>query len=441
MLLVSLLAARPRRHRPSRRQRRPPSTGSPFRERARELGLVFHHFNGATGKLYFSEMMGPGVGLIDADGDGDYDVVALQGAPLDGTPARKSLLPPAPGDLPLRTRIFRNLLKEKGELRFEDATEASGLRSELLRLRGRHRRRRQRRRRRPLPALRRRQPALAQRRQRPFRRRHRRRRRRRKTLVGLGDLLRRRPRRRPGPLRRQLRRLHGRQRQTLPGPDRRARLLRSAHPPPGRRPLLRERQGDGKFADRTAEAGFAAVAPGSALGVVDGDFNHDGWPDLFVANDGMPNYLWQNRGNGTFEERALEAGASVNAAGQAEANMGIAAGDPDNDLDEDLLLTHLTLETSTFYRNLGQGFFEDATTLSGLGAPEPRNDRLRHRLDRLRKRRLARPRRPSTERSSCSSPCSARATSWGSPRRSSSSATSATAASKSCAATPPSRSP
>ena len=347
-----------------------PTAAAPFplRERAAELGIDFHHFSGATGKLYFSEMMGPGVGLLDADGDGDLDVLALQGSSLDGTPPEKSLFPPAANQLPLRTRLFRNRLAEDGKLRFEDATEASGLRvtgyangvatgdidsdgdvdlyllvdggNQLWRNDGRGHF----------------EDVTA--------------------TAGVGE------KRwsagavffdadRDGDLdlyvanyvdftvatAKPCRALTG-------APDYCGPLT---HRPVADR-FYRNR-GDGTFEDQTEKAGFAAVAPGAGLGVVDGDWNGDGAPDLYVANDGMPNFLWQNRGDGTFLERGLEAGVSVNAAGQAEASMGIAIGDVDGDLDEDLLLTHLAQETNTFYRNLGQGFFEDATVPSGLGAP------------------------------------------------------------------------
>lgn len=57
------------------------------------------------------------------------------------------------------------------------------------------------------------------------------------------------------------------------------------------------------------------------------DFDNDGWPDIFVANDSMPNYLWRNQGNGTFEEVAFEAGCALSADGRAQSNMGIAVGD------------------------------------------------------------------------------------------------------------------
>jgi hypothetical protein len=109
------------------------------------------------------------------------------------------------------------------------------------------------------------------------------------------------------------------------------------------------------------------------MGVVVADFDGDGFPDVFVTNDGMENFLWRNRGNLTFEEVALPAGVAVNADGKVQANMGIAAGDFDGDGDLDLFVTHLTGETSTLWVNLSKngspGIFEDRTVPAGIAAP------------------------------------------------------------------------
>ena len=105
------------------------------------------------------------------------------------------------------------------------------------------------------------------------------------------------------------------------------------------------------------------------MGVVAGDWNEDGWTDLYVANDGMANFLWVNQGDGSFEDEALLAGCAVNMEGKPEAGMGIAAGDFDGDGDEDLLLTHIVRETNTLYRNDGAGGFEDHSISSGVAAP------------------------------------------------------------------------
>ncbi|MFL6235394.1 MAG: CRTAC1 family protein [Thermoanaerobaculia bacterium] len=131
--------------------------------------------------------------------------------------------------------------------------------------------------------------------------------------------------------------------------------------------LLRNR-GNGTFEDVSLPSGIGRKA-GPGLGVVADDLDGDGWPDLFVANDGAASFLWINQKNFTFREDGLLAGVALNAAGRPEAGMGIAVGDADGDGRDDLLITHLTAETNTFYLNLGGGLFEDATARSGLGAP------------------------------------------------------------------------
>jgi hypothetical protein len=125
--------------------------------------------------------------------------------------------------------------------------------------------------------------------------------------------------------------------------------------------------GDGRFSDVTAASGIAK-AFGSGLGVVAGDYNGDGWLDLYVANDAMPNQLWINRRNGTFVDQGFLSGAAVNVSGSPEASMGIASGDYDVDGDEDLFVTNLVGETFVLYQNAG-GLFEDIRTRAGLGAP------------------------------------------------------------------------
>lgn len=130
--------------------------------------------------------------------------------------------------------------------------------------------------------------------------------------------------------------------------------------------LLRNR-GDGTFEDVTAAAGLTS-AYGNGLGVVTGDFDGDGRADLFVANDGTANQLWTNRGGGRFEDTALLAGCAFNDMGEAEAGMGVTAADVDDDGDEDLLLTHLRGETHTLYVGDGRGSFSDDTLRTRLAA-------------------------------------------------------------------------
>ena len=127
-------------------------------------------------------------------------------------------------------------------------------------------------------------------------------------------------------------------------------------------------RGDGTFEDVTESSGITA-AFGAGLGVVAADFNCDGWTDIYVTNDGDPNQLWLNqRGTGVFQDQALLAGVAFNHMGQAEAGMGVDAGDFDGDGDEDLFMTHLEQESNTLYVNLGNGIFEDRTIQVGLHA-------------------------------------------------------------------------
>lgn len=124
-------------------------------------------------------------------------------------------------------------------------------------------------------------------------------------------------------------------------------------------------QGNGTLRDVSEAAGITR-AFGAGLGVVTADFNADGWIDIYVANDGDPNQLWINQQDGTFKDEALWAGCAVNHQGQAEAGMGVDAGDFDNDGDADLFMTHLMEETHTLYGNLGAGMFADRTIGLGL---------------------------------------------------------------------------
>lgn len=127
-------------------------------------------------------------------------------------------------------------------------------------------------------------------------------------------------------------------------------------------------QGNGTFTDVSTTA-LVGGDFGPALGVVAADFNADGWPDLFVANDGERNELWMNQQDGTFRNRAPLAGVALNADGKAVAGMGVDTGDFDNDGDEDVFLTTLSTEMNTLFVNDGKGTFDDGSVRSGLGAP------------------------------------------------------------------------
>jgi hypothetical protein len=342
-----------------------------FRDVADESGLRFRHFTGSSGEYFMPEIMGAGGALLDYDGDGDLDVLLVQGAMVDErkTPA-EARFPPAPGQPP-GTRLFRNDLdpgaRGIGRLRFTDVTEKAGLRFLGHGMGvavgdydndGR-----------PDVYL---------------------------TAFGSNALY------------------HNDGDGTFTDVTRAAgvddpRWSTSAtffdydadgdldlfvanyldftiagnktcfdavgardfcsparyRPVPGR---LFRNDGGGRFADVTEASGIAkAFGPG--LGAVAADFDRDGRLDLYVANDGTANQLWLNRGNGKFEEQGLLSGTAYNAEGLPQGSMGVAAGDVDADGDEDLLVTNLPREGSTFYLNQGEGRFQDMTDAWGLRAP------------------------------------------------------------------------
>jgi tetratricopeptide (TPR) repeat protein len=126
------------------------------------------------------------------------------------------------------------------------------------------------------------------------------------------------------------------------------------------------RNDHGRFVDVTAAAGIVDPV-GRGLGVVAVDVDDDGRTDLFVANDGMGNYLFHNLGGLRFEEIGHVAGIAGNAQGGYQASMGIACGDLDEDGRPDLVVTNFFNESSTLFQNLGQGLFGDRTSASGLG--------------------------------------------------------------------------
>ena len=346
----------------------PPAAPAPaavplFVDASEETGLEFQHVYGGNGSYYFPEIVGPGAALFDSDNDGDLDVYIVQGGSIG-----------APADAPKpRDRLFRNDLEVQPDgrprLRFSDVTAESGLDA---------------------------------------------------TGYGMGvaagdfdndgwtDLY----VTNFGP--NQLWRNNGdgtfadvtaTAGQGLDDPrwstsaafldfDRdgwldlfvtnyvdfrlsnhrtcTARTGRPGYCGPssyeGEPDRLLHNRGDGTFEDVSASAGIL-TGYGSGLGVVTADFDGDGWIDVYVANDQRPNFLWLNRGDGTFEEAAMLAGVAVNMQGKNESSMGVDAGDLDNDGDDDLFLTHLKGETNTLYLNLGDGMFEDRTNLTRVGAP------------------------------------------------------------------------
>jgi enediyne biosynthesis protein E4 len=128
--------------------------------------------------------------------------------------------------------------------------------------------------------------------------------------------------------------------------------------------ILYKNNGDGTFTDVTVKAGIKD--PGYyGFGVVFSDLDNDGWPDIFVANDSVPNLVFHNKHDGTFEEVGLISGASLNLFGKAQAGMGVAVGDYDGDGYFDIYITTFAEDTNTLFRNLGRMTFLDVTAESG----------------------------------------------------------------------------
>lgn len=338
-----------------------------FSERAAEVGLAFTHTNGASGRLLYPEILPPGVALADLDNDGDLDVVVPQGRPLTSDGAGAPATGPAAAGGP---RLFRNELTIAADgsrtLRFTDRSSGSGLvmpeyplgiatgdsdddgfvdlyvtgfeGSRLFRNRG--------------------DGTFADV----------------TAASGVGNA--------------------GRLAVSAAfvDADRDGRLdlyvannvvyrtdNRTVCPNPAGAPDYCPPQiyggspdrfyrnlGGGRFRDDTARALPGLVArPG--LGVATADVDNDGWVDIFVANDGEPDFLWLNQRNGTFREVGMAAGVAVTGEGRAEASMGVDAGDLDNDGDEDLVVTELTGQGTNVFVNDGAGRFRDASAASGIG--------------------------------------------------------------------------
>ena len=132
------------------------------------------------------------------------------------------------------------------------------------------------------------------------------------------------------------------------------------------RSVLYRNNGNGTFTDISREAGVFDHR-GNGLGVVVGDYDDDGWPDVFVANDTTPNFLYHNEQGKRFTEVALAAGVSVASDGMPRAGMGTDFGDFDGDGRLDVFVTNHEFEGHTLFRNLGGGLFEDVTFKTGVG--------------------------------------------------------------------------
>jgi hypothetical protein len=132
------------------------------------------------------------------------------------------------------------------------------------------------------------------------------------------------------------------------------------------RNILYRNNRDGTFTDVSAASGVATPDGNYSLGVLVGDFNHDGKPDIFVSCDVTPSLLYMNRGDGTFSEEALLRGVALNEDGKAASGMGVCAGDYDNDGQLDIFRNNFSDERETLYHNRRNGEFDDATTRAGL---------------------------------------------------------------------------
>jgi hypothetical protein len=136
----------------------------------------------------------------------------------------------------------------------------------------------------------------------------------------------------------------------------------------GGKNILYHNNGDGTFIDVTEAAGITrANGTTYGLGVLVADFDNDGWPDIYVANDSTASALYQNKKNGKFEDIAIEAGCALSADGKPQAGMGVSAGDYDLDGNLDIVKTNFAGDTPSLYHNRGGADFDDATFTGGLG--------------------------------------------------------------------------
>jgi hypothetical protein len=130
--------------------------------------------------------------------------------------------------------------------------------------------------------------------------------------------------------------------------------------------LLYHNDGNGKFSEVSAKAGVDK--PGKGLGLAIADYDHDGWMDILLANDSIPEYLFHNKGNGAFEEIGLPSGVSLDGGGTTYAGMGVDFEDYNNDGWPDVIITDLANQKYALYSNAGDGSFDYTTLSTGLGA-------------------------------------------------------------------------
>jgi hypothetical protein len=344
----------------------PPASDPVFEEVAERTGLAFVHVNGASGNDTLAEIMGSGAALFDFDGDGDLDVYLVQGGALDPGPS-EARVPPGGPRRPTG-RLFRNDLVVKADgtrtLRFTDVTEKAGLAFEgycmgaatgdfdndghvdlyvtclgpnhLFRNRGDG----------TFEDVTKKANADDNRWS---------------TSAAFVDYD------RDGFLDLYVANYvdfeSDPKRLCLSASSARDYCGPQAYRPVPHRLLHNER--NGTFRDVTQASGVGRDR-GSGLGVVAADFDGDGWPDLFVANDGNPNFLFINQRDGTFQNDALMAGVAVNVMGRAMAGMGVDAGDFLGDGREHLFVTNIMQDAAVLFVNEGDGLFSDRTITAGL---------------------------------------------------------------------------
>jgi enediyne biosynthesis protein E4 len=136
----------------------------------------------------------------------------------------------------------------------------------------------------------------------------------------------------------------------------------------GSKNILYHNNGDGTFTDVSEKSGILDTTGTYGLGVLVADFDNDGWPDIYVANDSMSSILYQNKRNGKFVDIALEAGCALSPDGKPQAGMGVCAADYDLDGNLDIVKTNFAGDTPSLYHSVGGANFEDATFTAGLGA-------------------------------------------------------------------------
>jgi hypothetical protein len=136
--------------------------------------------------------------------------------------------------------------------------------------------------------------------------------------------------------------------------------------PPGSVQLFHN-NGDGTFTDVSKSSGVAATSGSYPMTVVAADYDNDGWPDIYVACDSTPSWLFRNQHNGTFREEGLERGVALSEDGLEQAGMGVGVGDYNLNGNLDIFKTHFADDTNVLYHNDGKGNFDDVTIRSGLG--------------------------------------------------------------------------